>query len=77
MRGERLSVRLPRRMVPICVSEPMGFASPLRMASTPAMTVVLTAPRPTRRMPSLPLAGCMDNWFHGGLELYQVEEIVY
>ena len=33
--GERLSVRLPSRMVPICVSEPIGLASPRRMASTP------------------------------------------
>ena len=52
--GERPSVRLPRRIVPICVSEPIGFARPLRMAMTPAMVVVLTAPRPTSRTPSLP-----------------------
>ena len=49
--GERPSVRLPRRTVPICVSEPIGLAKPFRMASTPAIVVVLTAPRPTRSMP--------------------------
>ena len=58
--GERPSVRLPRRMVPIWVSEPIGLARPLRMAMTPAMVVVLTAPRPTSRMPSLPRAGAMS-----------------
>src|SRR5262245_41124643 len=55
--GDRPSVRLPRRIVPICVSEPMGVASPFRMASTPAIVVVLTAPKPTSRTPSLPRAG--------------------
>ena len=58
--GERPSVRLPRRIVPICVSEPIGLARPLRMASTPAMVVVLTAPRPTSRTPSLPRAGAIS-----------------
>src|ERR1700743_1727615 len=57
--GERLSVRLPRRMVPICVSEPMGLAIPLRIASTPAINVVATAPMPTIIMPSLPFAGAI------------------
>src|SRR5439155_16680483 len=57
--GERLSVRLPRRTVPICVSEPMGLAMPLRMARTPAMNVVLTAPSPTSRTPSFPRAGAI------------------
>ena len=57
--GERPSVRLPSRMVPICVSEPIGFAMPLRTASTPAMNVVATAPMPTTKIPSLPLAGEM------------------
>ena len=55
--GELLSVRLPRRMVPICVREPMGLARPRRTASTPAMNVVATAPRPTTMTPSFPLAG--------------------
>ena len=41
--------------MPICVSEPIGFASPRRMAITPAIVVVLTAPMPTSRMPSFPL----------------------
>jgi SAM-dependent methyltransferase len=31
------------------------------MASTPAMVVVLTAPRPTSRMPSLPRAGAIES----------------
>src|SRR5262245_22535069 len=57
MNGVRFSVRLPRRMVAICVSEPMGAESPRRMLSTPAMKVVATAPRPGVRMPSVPVAG--------------------
>src|SRR4051812_4319323 len=57
MSGERLSVRLPRRMVAICVSDPIGFDLPRRTLSTPAMNVVATAPRPGVRMPSLPVAG--------------------
>src|SRR5579862_888896 len=56
--GERPSVRLPRRTVPICVSEPMGFEIPLRTASTPATKVVATAPIPGIMTPSFPLAGC-------------------
>src|SRR5271165_369635 len=59
IRGDLLSVRLPRRMVPICVREPMGLASPRRMASTPAIMVVATAPRPTTITPSLPCAGAI------------------
>ena len=59
--GDRFSVRLPRRIVPIWVSEPMGFAMPFRIAMMPAMVVVLTAPRPTSRMPSLPSAGAIES----------------
>ena len=55
--GERPSVRLPRRTVPICVSEPIGFARPLRIASTPATNVVATAPMPGIITPSFPFAG--------------------
>jgi len=55
--GDRPSVRFPRRMVPICVSEPMGCAIPLRTASTPATNVVATAPMPGIITPSLPFAG--------------------
>ena len=44
-------------MVPICVSEPIGLASPRRTASTPAIIVVATAPRPTTITPSFPVAG--------------------
>ena len=66
MSGERPSVRLPRRMVPIWVSEPMGWPMPALMASTPAITVVATAPMPGMRTPSLPVAGAMDlGWFTG------------
>src|SRR5262245_61598216 len=60
IRGERPSVRLPSRTVPICVSEPIGLANPLRIAVTPAMVVVLTAPRPTSNTPSRPCAGAMS-----------------
>src|SRR5882762_5511402 len=37
----------------------MGLASPRRMASTPAMNVVVTAPMPGIRIPSLPSAGAI------------------
>ncbi len=40
--GVRPSVRFPRRMVPICVNDPIGLAIPFRMANTPAIVVVLT-----------------------------------
>ena len=53
--GDSASVRLPSRIVPICVSDPMGLAMPLRTASTPATNVVATAPMPGIMMPSLPL----------------------
>ena len=43
--------------MPIWVSEPIGLACPRRIASTPAMNVVATAPMPGSRTPSLPLAG--------------------
>src|ERR1035438_4642170 len=59
MSGLLASVRLPRRMVPIWVREPMGLASPLRTASTPAMSVVQTAPMPAVMIPSFPVAGLM------------------
>src|SRR6266403_5825265 len=59
IRGELLSVRLPRRIVPSCVSEPMGCALPLRTNSTPAMNVVLTAPIPGKRIPSFPFGGAI------------------
>src|SRR5688572_19990901 len=58
--GDRDSVRLPSLTVPISVREPIGLARPLRTAMTPAIVVVLTAPRPTRRMPSLPSAGAIE-----------------
>src|SRR5262245_19660050 len=68
--GERPSVRLPRRTVPICVSDPIGLARPFRIASTPAMVVVLTAPRPTSRTPSLPTAGAMSTGTGMRVKLY-------
>src|SRR5688572_4101455 len=58
--GDLDSVRLPSLTVPISVREPIGLARPLRTAMTPAIVVVLTAPRPTRRMPSLPSAGAIE-----------------
>src|SRR5687768_7167815 len=64
--GDRPSVRLPRRIVPICVSDPIGVARPFRTAMTPAMVVVLTAPSPTRRMPNLPFAGAISGVFTAG-----------
>src|SRR6266496_5748876 len=63
MRGLRPSVRLPRRTVPIWVRLPMGRERPWRIASTPAMKVVATAPIPGRRTPSLPWAGAMGRAF--------------
>src|SRR5712692_9854650 len=63
MSGERASVRLPRRMVPICVSDPTGWDLPRRTSSTPAMKVVLTAPMPGSRTPSFPLAGAILEGF--------------
>src|SRR6266478_3756250 len=63
MSGERPSVRLPRRIVPICVSDPTGCDLPLRTSSTPAMNVVLTAPMPGSRTPSFPLAGAILEGF--------------
>src|SRR5690349_8192711 len=53
--GTRLSVRFPRRMVPIWVSDPKGLARCVRMASTPAINVVATAPIPGMSTPSLPV----------------------
>jgi SAM-dependent methyltransferase len=38
----------------------MGLAMPFRIAMIPAMVVVETAPRPTSRIPSFPLAGLID-----------------
>src|SRR3954447_7840609 len=48
------------RTVDIWVSEPTGGARPLRMASTPEMKVVPTAPMPGSSTPSLPVAGAMS-----------------
>src|SRR2546423_9510552 len=59
MRGDRFSVRLPSRIVAICVSDPIGFDLPRRTLSTPAMNVVATAPSPGVRMPNRPVAGGM------------------
>ena len=59
MSGVRPSVRLPRRTVASWVSEPIGCARPRFTASTPAIKVVLTAPIPGSRTPSLPSAGAI------------------
>ena len=46
----------------------MGFERPLRMAITPAIVVVLTAPRPTSKTPSFPWAGAIsDGCFTEGI----------
>ena len=63
----RSSVRLPRRIVPISASEPIGSASPRLTSSTPAMRVDDTAPRPTVRTPRRPSAGAhrrRRRWVH-------------
>jgi len=41
------------------LGDPIGGASPFRMANTPAIVVVATAPRPTSSTPSLPRAGAI------------------
>ena len=58
--GIRFSVRLPSRIVPIWVSDPIGEAEPRRACSTPAISVEATAPSPTRSTPSLPSAGAIS-----------------
>src|SRR5262245_993914 len=62
MRGVRLSVRLPNRIVAICVRDPIGAPCPRLASSTPAINVDDTAPRPTVSTPSRPAAG----WMVGG-----------
>src|SRR5260370_32208708 len=57
--GLRPSVRIPRRNVPNCVREPIGFPSPSLNASSSAMKVVVTAPIPGIKTPSLPSAGAI------------------
>src|ERR1700688_212813 len=59
MAGLRPSVRFPKRTVPNCVREPIGFPSPSLNASSPAMKVVVTAPMPGISTPSLPSAGAI------------------
>src|SRR5947199_9543854 len=70
--GERPSVRFPRRTVPICVKEPIGLAKPFRIARTPAIVVVLTAPSPTSRTPNFPFAGAIATGVDTGGKLYQL-----
>src|ERR1035438_2870653 len=59
MAGLRPPLRLPRRTVPNCVREPIGFPRPSLKASSPAMKVVVTAPMPGIKTPSLPSAGAI------------------
>src|SRR6059058_1633109 len=61
MRGVAALVRLPRRMVPSCVSEPTGSAKPRRARKTPAIIVVETAPRPGVSTPSFPEGGSITS----------------
>src|SRR5580698_9575324 len=78
--GERPSVRLPRRIVPSCVSEPTGCDLPLRTSSTPAIKVVLTAPMPGVRIPSFPLGGAIFPGFSMQLlnhkDLHTITQVV-
>ena len=46
----------------------MGFARPRRIAITPAIVVVLTAPIPTSRTPSFPLAGAIFSGLFTGCD---------
>src|SRR5580693_9362980 len=46
-------------MVPICVSAPTGADSPRRTSSTPAISVVLTAPIPGVSTPNFPFGGAI------------------
>ena len=57
--GWRLSVRLPRRIVSIWVSDPIGWPRPRFTSSTPAISVLATAPRPTVSTPRRPVAGAI------------------
>jgi hypothetical protein len=57
--GDRPSVRFHSRIVPSCVNDPIGRASPRLTSSTPAMKVVLTAPIPGVNIPSFPFAGAI------------------
>ena len=62
--GKRTEGRSPRinEVVPLSGLDDLvfgGWDRPLRIARTPAIVVVLTAPRPTSRTPSLPCAGAM------------------
>jgi hypothetical protein len=57
--GDRLSVRLPNRIVPIWVKEPIGLANPFFIASTPAMNVEVIAPIPGITTPNFPFAGAI------------------
>ncbi len=45
----------------VWLTEPTGWAKPLRAASTPEMNVVATAPIPGVRTPSLPVAGLTED----------------
>src|SRR5437763_1733073 len=57
--GLRPSVRFPSRTVPSWVSDPMGLPRSRLKASSPAIKVVVTAPMPGIRTPSLPSAGAI------------------
>src|ERR1035438_10530196 len=59
MAGLPPSVRFPVRTVTNGVREPIGFPSPSLKASRPAMKVVVTAPMPGIKTPSLPSAGAI------------------
>src|SRR6185295_14499958 len=54
----------------------MGCANPFLMASTPAMKVVLTAPRPTSSTPSFPSAGLISTCFATGILMFSCEKFL-
>src|SRR5580658_66580 len=63
IRVTRCSSRRPRRTVPSWDREPIGWPEPPLIDSTPAISVVATAPSPTQSTASLPSAGAIE----GGL----------
>ena len=65
--GYLFSVRLPSLKLPIWVNDPIGLASSFLIASTPAIKVVATAPKPGIKMPSLPSAGRISSFIFNSL----------
>ena len=66
IRMTRCSSRRPRRTVPSWDSAPIGWPEPALMDSTPAISVVPTAPSPTQSTASRPSAGGRSGAGSGG-----------